>query len=942
MALELGSVLNQHYRIIAVIASQADEAVYAASDLTGNRLLIAALPIASHEALKHQIETCERIRSLSIDGLLPLKDYFSSSTTLYLVCPHPEGQPLDRTSVASQSQSLEQIESLLSTLTRLHRQRPALFLGDFEASDLWSSAEYGPQLTPFALVRIPGTNPSAYRAPELYDSQRRPDFSSDLYTVGAIWYRLSTAQAPVSAVERQAGAELHAPSALDPALSHASEKVLLRSLELKPSKRYPSAEAMGKALKQSKQERVQPSNFSSNPINGCLIGAIGLLSLGALILIIVSILLVLGPGRELVGSYLAPSPTAPLSSNLESKPTSSPLLQPSSNPNAISILTTDRLTETQALTESIVGPISYNHAGDLIAIGLGNTITLRSSSSYALDRSFSGQTSDLSSLSFSPDDRLLAAGSLGDGVIRLWNVSDGSLIRSINAHPSTVLALAFSPDGSTLASGGKNGSIKLWKLDDGSQIAELTGHSGPISQLAFSPDGSLLASSSHDGTLRLWKPIDRQFEILFQTAINPNSPANLPYQIGSLAFSGDGKLIAAGAGDLVVRVWQLANRVQPLSLRGHSDRPTSLAFAPNGKTLASSALDGVIFLWDPISGAERGKLSNDGLQIKAVAYSPDGRSIASSSAELNRVTFWDAQQQTIRQSLDLGQGLVTSLAYSNTSEQLASSSINGTVRLYRLDDGARLDLIGGSPSSQALAFLPSNQLVSLSDRGNVLVNDLGQKKQTRTLAGLTGPAISLAISPSGNSIAAGTLHGQLVLWNADSFEVIHNLTFEQDSLYTMSFSSDGGLLAIASNGSTPAIRLIDVSSGQQVGSLIGHQGSIVALAAQPKGSLLASASSDGSVRIWSLESQTTVEYLSVAKQEGWINSLAFSPDGTLLVAGSVNGTLVFWDITHSEILRMFDYGAAGSILKLAFRPDSEQLAMSLRDGSVRLVELIRP
>jgi WD40 repeat protein len=105
---------------------------------------------------------------------------------------------------------------------------------------------------------------------------------------------------------------------------------------------------------------------------------------------------------------------------------------------------------------------------------------------------------------------------------------------------------------------------------------------------------------------------------------------------------------------------------------------------------------------------------------------------------------------------------------------------------------------------------------------------------------------------------------------------------------------------------------------------------------------LASASSDGSVRIWSLESQTTVEYLSVAKQEGWINSLAFSPDGTLLVAGSVNGTLVFWDITHSEILRMFDYGAAGSILKLAFRPDSEQLAMSLRDGSVRLVELIRP
>lgn len=943
MALEQGSTLNQTYRITALLASGSSEALYVASDQAGDRLLIAALPIADQTALNRQIALCESISKLAIDGLLPLSDYFASTTELYLVCPQPEGQPLDQ--IAAHSASLSeaqisaQIDQLLSALVTLHKHKPALFLNDLQGNDLWFDEVNGLQLTPFALVRMARAQASAYRAPELDDPQRQADFSSDLYSVGAIWYRLVTGQAPAAGQEHLHGSQLQSPSPLSPALSLGGEKLLLRSLEPKPSKRFPSAYAMRKALRLSMQPIL---STSARITSGCLIAAISFLGLSAFVVLILCLLLLLGPGRELLASYLAPSPTAPLSAQRESTPSNSRSVEPSSNPNAISSRTTDRLTETLVLTESVVGPLSYNHAGTLIAIGLGNTITLRSTSSYALERSFSGHSSPITSLAFSPDDRLLASGSLGDGMIRLWNVSDGNLVKSLSGQSGGILSLAFSPDGRTLASGGKDATIKLWKLSDASQSADLSGHSAAISQLTFSPDGSLLASCSYDGTLRLWRLSDGQQRILFQAPSNPNSPQSQPYQLNSLAFSPDGKLIAASASDLVVRVWQLANSSQPLSLRGHSDRPTSLSFEPNGKSLASGGLDGQILLWDPITGAERARLSNQGLQIGSIDFSPDGRYIASSSAELNRVSFWDVRRQAVRQSLDLGQGLVTSLAYSNDSEQLATSGINGMVRLYRLDDRARLDLIGGSPSSQSLSFLAPNQLVSLSDRGGVLVNDLTQRSQPRLLPGLTGQAISLAVGPSGNTIAAGTLQGQLFLWNAHSFELIHSISLNEASLYSLSFSADGSLLAVASNGSPPSILLIDVASGQQAGRLIGHQGSIIALAAQPHGSLLASASSDGSVRIWDLESQRTVEYLSVAQQQGWINTLAFSPDGSLLVAGSLGGTLVFWDITQSKIVRMFDYGASGSILNLAFRPDSEQLAMSLRDGSVRLVELSQP
>jgi len=68
----------------------------------------------------------------------------------------------------------------------------------------------------------------------------------------------------------------------------------------------------------------------------------------------------------------------------------------------------------------------------------------------------------VTSVAFSPDGRLLASGSWGGTIIRLWDVASGQLVRTLEGHTSRVHSVAFAPDGHLLASGSGDGTIRLW------------------------------------------------------------------------------------------------------------------------------------------------------------------------------------------------------------------------------------------------------------------------------------------------------------------------------------------------------------------------------------------------------------------------------------------------------------------------------------------------
>ena len=105
-------------------------------------------------------------------------------------------------------------------------------------------------------------------------------------------------------------------------------------------------------------------------------------------------------------------------------------------------------------------------------------------------------------LAFSPDGKTLACG--GGEIIFLWDIDTGDNTKRLIRPTHRVFDLAFSPDGKTLASGGFESNINLWDPHTGEHIKTLTGHTAWVRSIAFSPDGKFLGSRSDDGTVLLW------------------------------------------------------------------------------------------------------------------------------------------------------------------------------------------------------------------------------------------------------------------------------------------------------------------------------------------------------------------------------------------------------------------------------------------------------
>jgi WD40 repeat protein len=127
------------------------------------------------------------------------------------------------------------------------------------------------------------------------------------------------------------------------------------------------------------------------------------------------------------------------------------------------------------------------------------------------------------------------------------------------------------------------------------EIATLSGHRQSVYRLAFSPVGSLLASGAPDQTVRLWDT--RSFREL---AVLPCDS-----KVYGLAFTPDGTRLAVGCVDNTIRPWDVARRRQVAELRGHNAYVHALAFSSDGTQLVSGSGDSTVRIWDSLKPAER-------------------------------------------------------------------------------------------------------------------------------------------------------------------------------------------------------------------------------------------------------------------------------------------------------------------------------------------------
>ena len=240
-----------------------------------------------------------------------------------------------------------------------------------------------------------------------------------------------------------------------------------------------------------------------------------------------------------------------------------------------------------------------------------------------------------------------------DGTIELWDVADAARPRleSTHALTSSVTSLAFSTRGSILAAGSYSGVVLLWNVTHPADPQPFRRylywpHGYSVEQLAFSPDGPTLAVL-HAGWVSLWDVAD---PANLQRTGRPLSGSQ--QGIGYIAFSADGRTLAAADDNKTFWLWDLANpadshhfgQPQPAT---EATNISTIAYSPDRRTLAVGGnngriqlwdSDGTIRLWDVTSYTRPSPLGQPiavGIgTVWSVAFSPDGRTINSDATML--------------------------------------------------------------------------------------------------------------------------------------------------------------------------------------------------------------------------------------------------------------------------------------------------------------------
>ena len=157
----------------------------------------------------------------------------------------------------------------------------------------------------------------------------------------------------------------------------------------------------------------------------------------------------------------------------------------------------------------------------------------------------------------------------------------------------------------------------------------------------------------------------------------------------------------------------------------------------------------------------------------------------------------------------------------------------------------------------------------------------------------------------------------------------------------VAFSADGQRLASGSSDQT--VKLWDVPTGQETGTVATKIQEVQALAFSRDGHWLAAENSINTVTLWDATTRREVRTFPSNKPLGvlgssWVYSIAFSPDGRLLASGVDDKTIRLWDVETGRSVR--DLGAARrSVIYIAFSPDGRWLASGGDDKTIKIWEM---
>ena len=546
---------------------------------------------------------------------------------------------------------------------------------------------------------------------------------------------------------------------------------------------------------------------------------------------------------------------------------------------------------------------------------------------------FTGNMSGANAISYASNGSILAAAHW-DRKVRLWDVSQTlpeALYYTFDENPGPVYAVAISPNGRMVASGGADrpnrgntksgGLIRIWDFHT-KDARPILRYNAAVSTIAFSPNSRWIAGGSRNGTVRVWDAGTGERIYEFTEDTTP---------IWKLEFSPDSKLLLSLSLDGTGRLRDLVPpRQEFATFRQEGNAIYAASFSPNTEednyTIITGSEDKNVRFW-PIDANRRDKFSPDGHPLVghndtvwALAFSKDGKNIASGSLD-GTVRLWDVDFRRERFPIMGHTGGIKALVYTEDNRiRACGAGLDGILRFWDAGTGGQLSLV--------LEHAGLTEAVTFSSDGRTLASGGSETgaidmEDARTI--LLSDVSKLLNNDLGNN------------------SLLHSLTGNRDGITAIALSSSvrGSASSetpktLACGGKDAKIHLLDVATGRELTTLTGSTSTVTALTFSPNNKMLFSGEANGIVRVW--DAHTGEKISDFTKPGPAITALAFSPRFRFLAIADEIGKIQLFDfVRRSRIDKLTSH--TRKITVLIFSENEPTLVSGSEDGTILLWDI---
>jgi WD40 repeat protein len=277
--------------------------------------------------------------------------------------------------------------------------------------------------------------------------------------------------------------------------------------------------------------------------------------------------------------------------------------------------------------------------------------------------------------------------------------------------------------------------------------------------------------------------------------------------------------------------------------------------------------------------------------VRCLAYSPDGRLLASSSGD-GTVRVWDLATARERVSLPNGGYEAPAMAFAPDGRTLASADWDGAVRLWDPATGQPRAKLRHRYHVIGLTYIRDGRMLVTVTRQKVYLWNAAAGKCQTTYRLFYGPYLCRpAVAGDGKLVALTESGGHTtVVWDTSGQNAL--VRMEARSLTrSLALARDGRTLATATGY---AVKLWDPATGRLQATLKGMGRVVHAVAFTPDSRALASGGEDKTVRLWDVAAGRL--RAAFDWNLGTVSALAFAPDGTTAAAAGQTADIMVWDV----------------------------------------------